>query len=449
MTSASAPTLERRRRYGPVLLALIAVSIVVLLIVVAMAIAWVVAKRKVAAEWALIEAAGEPLTPEDLPKFFEALATRPDDKPRTERWLAALAEIDSSQHWSELESWPTGSEPPPPGTNWGRPDDARSLLEKHRHALEDIHQAAAEGVACFPHWMDVDDVLGEASTLDCAAWLLTLEANVMAHEGNPHAAIDALRDLLAVGRSLAPQPLIVSQLIRIAIARRARAELQRLLPLMECSDDDLALVMEDLVRDEITHDFFRRALLGERASYMQPGDDPSTDTEMPMDDPDDPFAETDDRAFLYPLVRPADEYTCVRVWRATIVAASDMNLSLSEVSRRAETDLGRSAEELPAWRFPLTSGAVSTVVAFGRAADHHNALTRAVRTGLAIERFRRRTGRPPKDLRELVPAYLSAVPIDPMTQQPLRYLVDDTGYEIRCAGLEQPDEIAWEVVHPR
>lgn len=51
-------------------------------------------------------------------------------------------------------------------------------------------------------------------------------------------------------------------------------------------------------------------------------------------------------------------------------------------------------------------------------------------TAAAIERHRLRVGRPPATLDELVPAGLSSLPIDPFTDRPLGYRVDEGGWTL-------------------
>lgn len=50
-----------------------------------------------------------------------------------------------------------------------------------------------------------------------------------------------------------------------------------------------------------------------------------------------------------------------------------------------------------------------------------------LRTGIALERHRLAEGRPPGDLKELVPTYLPALPMDPFDVKPLRYRVQLDG----------------------
>jgi hypothetical protein len=69
------------------------------------------------------------------------------------------------------------------------------------------------------------------------------------------------------------------------------------------------------------------------------------------------------------------------------------------------------------------------------------ALVRAMRFVIAIERYRRTHGeQPPARAEELVPDYLTSLPIDPFTGKPLMMTADAGGYVVYSAGANRRDE---------
>lgn len=69
------------------------------------------------------------------------------------------------------------------------------------------------------------------------------------------------------------------------------------------------------------------------------------------------------------------------------------------------------------------------------------AADRAARTALAIERFRRaEQDRPPDTLDVLVPRFLDALPVDPFTDQPVRYRRTADGYVVYSVGPNLRDD---------
>ena len=78
--------------------------------------------------------------------------------------------------------------------------------------------------------------------------------------------------------------------------------------------------------------------------------------------------------------------------------------------------------------------------ALGRA-DEHSARMRVVETALGVERFRlAHSGALPEKLAELVPAFLTAVPLDPYDAQPLRYKKLTHGYVVYSIGPDRHDD---------
>ena len=105
----------------------------------------------------------------------------------------------------------------------------------------------------------------------------------------------------------------------------------------------------------------------------------------------------------------------------------------------------RDDYENDAWSFDTGPIAGILVPAYGlflaseliRQAEH-----RATTLTIAIERFNLENGRPPAMLEELVPDRLSAIPLDPVTNEPFRYVIDDAsplGYRLYSVGFDGVD----------
>ncbi len=123
-------------------------------------------------------------------------------------------------------------------------------------------------------------------------------------------------------------------------------------------------------------------------------------------------------------------------WSATVAAAADV-LQLEQVASRAR-------EEQPWWARLLGSDAPNmnlpaAAAAVGLSSDDTIA-TRCALVAVAVERYRRAHRVLPDDLSELVPAYLSAIPIDPYTRQPMRFATDSvTSYAVYSVGPDGRD----------
>ena len=74
------------------------------------------------------------------------------------------------------------------------------------------------------------------------------------------------------------------------------------------------------------------------------------------------------------------------------------------------------------------------------AADQRDAQLRLLVTDLAIRLFRHDEGRLPESLEELTPRYLSAVPLDPFSGNPLLYRCREVGYILYSVWRDGSDD---------
>lgn len=59
---------------------------------------------------------------------------------------------------------------------------------------------------------------------------------------------------------------------------------------------------------------------------------------------------------------------------------------------------------------------------------------------MAVERYWSSTGMPPASLRDLVPVFLKAIPLDPFDDQPLRLLILDGGFVVYSVAANMRDD---------
>ena len=90
---------------------------------------------------------------------------------------------------------------------------------------------------------------------------------------------------------------------------------------------------------------------------------------------------------------------------------------------------------------PPNLAALPSLSTFWRAGADAFVVDRCARVAIAIERFRRdHGGSTPAILAALVPAYLPAVPADPLSGQPLRYHRDSAAYTVYSIGFDKKDD---------
>ena len=68
------------------------------------------------------------------------------------------------------------------------------------------------------------------------------------------------------------------------------------------------------------------------------------------------------------------------------------------------------------------------------------AQVRSTRLALLIERFRRRHGRLPAALKDLVPDFIASIPVDPFMGKELHYLPEAEGFRVYSVGKNLKDD---------
>ena len=430
-----APAVQSSRKISAGKLALVCILAVLLLFLALFALGSFISSWQLQAELDKIRAAGEPVTVADQEAFY---ARPPQDRDTTELWLDAFTVLDSPGYQSDAMALPIVGEKdlpignndaaPLPGEPWPQLDAAAEFLAKYREPLEKMHQAAEMGgEARFP--LKFSDGVAMAlpyQQLRCAVRLLKLESEVRAHRGDSRAAAESVRAMFAAARTFERQSIIVSQLLQIAMNGVACDQIERLLPAIEFSEQDLIQFDRELAAiDELAA--FRRTLLGERAMLRHVFANPSSlGTEAPHG---------------WSLLRKADETTYLMLAAKQIAAARSNALPLRDAISQAQDEV-TSFLRAPKtrWRFPITFEVMRDLNPIVDCVYKAQARHAATRTAIAIERYRSKTGAAPKTLDQLVPEFLEKPPVDPFDGAPLRYHSDAAGYKVYSIGPDGIDQ---------
>ena len=439
METASLPD-RPRRRLGPwamffLVFALLTVLVVALVIVSAATITYR-ASARVKSELARIRQAGEPTSGEELNEHYRL---PPGVEDTTALWLEATAPLERDTFGADVAALPivgdSEAEIPPAGEPWPELGAVEQVLEDYRRSLELMHRAAERGGAArYP----VDCRLGIATLLEhvqplrSGARLLVLEAHVRAHRGDPQGAAESIHAIFMLARSLEREPFLVSMLVRIACDGIAREQLQSLLGSVDFSDEDLLKLQEDL-RAADYHENLRQAMLGERVTGMMAIENPGS------------WEEGSERGLFgtaWRLTQSDGAAFFLDHMGAMIAAAEKPWPEALEEAARAEDRLdalGRGPfltkirHMIPLLLAPALEAAFESVARYG-------ALSDAADAAVACERYRRKHGKLPEQLDELVPEFLPEVPIDPYSGQPFQYVVRDDEYLVYSVGSNRIDE---------
>ncbi|MDY3551579.1 hypothetical protein R5W24_000657 [Gemmata sp. JC717] len=252
--------------------------------------------------------------------------------------------------------------------------------------------------------------------------VLEYDARWEALHGNPNRGIAAARAALAVARSFGDEPVLLSQMTRFSCARAAADSAMQTLAWGEPTDELAELQAELLTEADVP--WFRYGMRGERAmlDHFFTGVENET---IPLES-----------LFNYAgfgAPEPA-HYVAFRAYKALL--PGDRAKCLEICSQCVAVSNLPPHEQLPALKkIQISSGPPidirytvmrRMIPAFERIAERAlqtRADLLAASVCLACERHRIKTGRFPRELAELVPAFLPAVPVGPFDCQPPVYRV--------------------------
>ncbi len=307
----------------------------------------------------------------------------------------------------------------------------REFLAKNEEALALIEKASEFEYFRYPTDLSLgmDTIISYLQDVRSLARLSCLDALADIEADDVDSAIDRVRCAFAMGDSLSQEPVLISQLVRIACESMGIKTVERMLNRCSPTEDQLGLLSELLSHREQPN-LMTRAYVGERCSVLD--------------------ALYSGRGLANLQNMPAG---FLKVYRATGLAAKDCGAFLDISGRNIEAmskpyherlaaakQVEEDVEKLPKMR-------VFTKLlcpAYGRIAvlDVRAAANiRVAQLAIAIEQCRLDTGRIPSSLTELAPAYIAEIPTDPFDGKPMRYrALDSGGFVVYSIGEDGSDD---------
>jgi hypothetical protein len=280
------------------------------------------------------------------------------------------------------------------------------------------------------------DVIG--TKLDCVearpvAYLLEYEATAQAEAGRPGEALATGRGVLVAARSIGDEPLVMSLLIRQAIRAVAVRSLERTLAQGTPPEAELQAV-QALFEDEAAQPLLLNVLRGERAATQRTIEAarqalPGLGTALRSGDTN--------------ALRQRLDFRKQRRMRRWQTDALRRETACVEAAKLPLEEHGRAFAPLqPA--LPLDDDDIvgSLTMASVKIAESYRrsqAVLRVVVVALALERYRLAEQHWPDQLRELTPAYLPDVPLDPYDGRELRYKKLSDGVLVYSIGPDEQD----------
>lgn len=328
-----------------------------------------------------------------------------------------------------------------------KPADRQELtafLAKNQEALRLLH-SVGDGLSSR-YSLDLNQgfltLLPHLAKVKKAALLLTTEAWLAADAGKTEKAADALLAAGRLGRSLDEEPIIISQLVRVASWGVVISRIERILSLAPLEDTNL-VALQEMVRSAERPQAMLRAMAGEEAFGLSMFTQPRSQAQIFGFQNGTPSQSERLRTGLAISALKAtgllrkDKQVYLQVMATNLAAARTPYPERVDRARQA----GNLASTLPT-KFCIFSRMMLPAVwrAMLKEADH-TARCRTADAALAVERFRRaHNGALPASLDALVPAYLPKVPSDPYSGQPLLFKPLNPGFVVYSVGEDGRDD---------
>lgn len=402
------------------------------------------AAAAVRAEVRRIQAAGEPITTEDLYAYHRA---PPGAADITKQWLDAIQSFTEQQFIADSKALPMVGEGPQELLRPAAPSSqlaaAEAFLAKYDQTLlATLAAARLEGECRFPTQFEkgIATLLHHPQRLRYVSRLLALNGRVRVLAGDTDGALESLEAMFATSDTLEHQMFLIEHLVRIAILNSALEEAEWLLNETPLTDEQLARIEARLEPLDL-QDGLTNGLVGERAMLydlfhhlpMLANEQVAQGVKLPA------IALGRDGQ----LGRPADCLKMLELLGQTIEASRE---PFPEASRKVEQVNDRlraiagSRNPLDKMQYLVTILMTPAVGSGFEATARGQARRDALLAAIAAERHRLKTGSFSAKLADLVPAYLPAVPIDPFDGQPLRMIAGEGELTIYSVGQNEKDD---------
>ncbi|HRK33564.1 MAG TPA: hypothetical protein PLJ47_03125 [Candidatus Hydrogenedentes bacterium] len=402
---------KTKRRLHPILW-----LIGILLAVVAGSLAWSMFSLR--STVSAIRANNEPTTMEELDAWYRQV---PEEQNAA---LLVLQAIESFQPGESdaLVPYATKLQPDLNGAPFSA--EVRVALAGHladnKEALELLARAVDMPGSRYPVFLPtvLQSGLPHLEGIRGLARLYAAEAVFKADQEDARGACEAIMRNLKLADTLQNEPILISQLVRVAIQGLALESAEYVVNRAPIESEELTALQDAVLRAE-DPELLYRALVGERCfstnfSGAQSGQAP----------------------FMSAFGRIASSYFQAGMQRSMTEAVDASRLP--EMERRTrfneiEVRLGKTLN-------PLVSMLVPNILRSSVTHDHTTARIRVAAAAIAVERYRIASGKLPDSLDALVPRFLESVPQDPFDGAPLRYIREDKGFAVYSIGENMTDE---------
>jgi hypothetical protein len=266
--------------------------------------------------------------------------------------------------------------------------------------------------------------------------LLRYDALDLAQQGDPKGSLRSCQAIVNAARSLDDEPVIISQLIRIAGIAVAGGAIERTLALGEPPVEDLSR-LQKLLEEEDAHRTLLVALRGERAIQHKLFTGMSNGA---IDLEASPGGGTG--SGLTGLFSGWTQKNLARREHPDMLEILGRAIAVARLPEgeqaAGEKEVDDAILALPR-TLVLTRLLMPAIRKFGAAARRKLAMVRCLKVLVALEQYRREKGAWPPKLENLTPKLLKRVPLDPFNGKLLRYRPVADGVIVYSVGPDGTD----------
>lgn len=422
-----------------------------------------ISSRRVEKQLAAIRAAGLPTSPEELNYWQKKV---PDANNQALAFLDAADVIVNPAKGADPNAKSLGSLNAGQNLSTNMQAAIDAYLADNRQALQAAHEAAKLTESHYPvnFSRGLATLVPHLAKVKNLTQLLRVEAIDHSRRGNTNEALQALATGFALASSLEKEPMLISDLVRIANVSLVLSALERVLSEHQLSDEQLAFLNQKVIETErIGTEAFHRALAGERALAASAFQLSFAQIEM-LGSNDQPYdgngGNEIGRNIGFQLYRISGLRQLDLSFYLKMMGGLVNNAKLEFPDRLRE--LGKIESEMESsfaggrHRFAIVSRML--LPALSGAARKEAILAarlRYARVALAVERYRLdHQGALPDTLEQLSPKYLNTLPVDPFDGAVVLYeRSPGVGYRVTSDGAnagpshqsKKPEELTFTI----
>ncbi|MBN2138785.1 MAG: hypothetical protein JW720_13335 [Sedimentisphaerales bacterium] len=380
-----------------------------------------------------IRAAGYPVTCAELDKWYSI----PKDVPNAAESI--LAAISLYVGPDEPNSIPVVGYAELPGRTEAFPSEmleaVSAYISQNKEALDSMRKIAGFEHTRYPIDLSLGNnvMLYHAQDTRNMVRLLELEGIRHAEQGASEAAVESVKDIYGLACSLRAEPMLISQLVRIACEAVGVRAVERLVNRARLDETKLS-ELEGLLNKAQTESDLRRALAGERCMIFDAFEDPR---KLGLQI----IGQGGLKRVLLGLYRGAGLTT-----KGAIIYLdfAEEFMRVNELPENERIAAAKAVEKKLEQKSGIAILMVRMLVpGYRRVMEIHLRSIAQLRTasaGLAVERYRLAEGKLPEALNELVPEYLDVVPKDPFDGAELRFKRLEKGFMVYSIGEDCSDD---------